>query len=307
MSMNENIYLKELRNSGGMRLAVLFGAFFILLIVTSIIGGIISGLNIGDPRTQALATSVVQCLLAFCLPAFLLAKFSDGSNWSQWLELTRAPKPKALLGVLAVYLLSLPAMEWLIAWNSQLHLPESMAGLEATMRNWENANAQASQVLLDAQGWGAAISGVLIIGVLTAFSEEMFFRGGVQGIFTHGNAKPAVAVWLSAILFSTMHFQFFGFFPRLLMGVFFGYLLIWTRSLWVPVFAHALNNSMVVIIASFTGQTSGNISDESTEIIFGDPVIVISSVVLTSLLFILYRKSLFKGWQKSQEASATGM
>ena len=49
------------------------------------------------------------------------------------------------------------------------------------------------------------------------------------------------------MLFSAMHMQFFGFFPRMLLGALFGYLLVWTGSLWVPVFAHFFNNASAVI------------------------------------------------------------
>ena len=59
-----------------------------------------------------------------------------------------------------------------------------------------------------------------------------------------------IAVWGVAILFSAVHFQFYGFLPRMLIGAYLGYLLVWTGSLWVPVLAHFTNNAFAVI-ASF--------------------------------------------------------
>ena len=41
--------------------------------------------------------------------------------------------------------------------------------------------------------------------------------------------------------------QFYGFVPRMLLGVLFGYLLVWSGSLWLPVIAHLLNNGIAVI------------------------------------------------------------
>jgi len=40
-----------------------------------------------------------------------------------------------------------------------------------------------------------------------------------------------------------------GFVPRMLLGAYFGYLLVWTGSVWVPVAAHILNNMMFVVTA----------------------------------------------------------
>ena len=47
--------------------------------------------------------------------------------------------------------------------------------------------------------------------------------------------------------------QFFGFLPRLVLGLWLGYLLVWTRSLWVPIIAHTLNNSTVVVFSYLEG------------------------------------------------------
>ena len=77
--------------------------------------------------------------------------------------------------------------------------------------------------------------------------EEFFFRGALMGIMRRGRANIHVVIWTVAIIFSAIHFQFFGFVPRMLLGAWFGYLLVWTRSLWVPVIAHALNNGAVTV------------------------------------------------------------
>lgn len=298
-----------MRKSTGLRLAVLFGTFFIMLLITSAVGEIIVKLPVGDPRTHTLIISTLQCILAFCLPAFFLARYSS-NNWEKWLYLTKAPSPKAVWGVIVVYVLSLPAMEWLIEWNQSIHFPESMSALEETLRNWEEANEAISAMLLDARGFFPVLFGVLVIGVFTGFSEELFFRGALQGILKRSNIGISSSIWIAAIIFSTMHFQFFGFLPRLLMGVFFGYLLVWTKSIWVPVFAHMLNNSMVVIISSLTGNTSqGLIDHNNTSLFLDNSFSIIGSVVFTALFLIVCRDTFFKSksqWQRSQLPPATG-
>lgn len=308
-----NPFMKSIRESVGMRIAVLFGSFFILLLFSSFIGSIINAISLGSERDHILISSAIQCVLAFCLPAIILSKFSS-NKWEKWLKLTKAPSLKSFLGVIIVYFLSMPAMEWLIEWNSNLHLPASLSSIEEVLRGWEEASESMTNTILEAHGIFPVLIGILVIGVLTGFSEELFFRGGLQGIFSRSNLGNGLAVWLAAIIFSCMHFQFFGFFPRLLMGVFFGYLLIWTRSIWVPVFAHALNNSMVVISSSFTESPMKNLSDYgNASILFDNSLSVVGSVALTAIFLILFRNYIFKNnkhgsykWQRSQLPPVSG-
>lgn len=282
--------MKSIRESAGFQLAVLFGSFFILLLLSGFITFTVSGSGTEDERTGLLIGAIAQNILAFCVPAFLLARFSSDSP-TKWLGLTTAPGIKNLTGVLIVYVLSLPAMEWLIDWNANLHLPESMSSLETLLRGWEEQSETATKILLNSQGWLSMLWGVLVIGILTGFSEELFFRGGLEGILMRTSMGIGGAVWLAAFIFSFMHFQFFGFVPRLIMGVFFGYLLIWTRSIWVPVFAHALNNSVVVVAASIFGREVTLLDAESGSI--GGMLLPLLSLILTACFFIFYRKIFF--------------
>ena len=301
-----NPIFKSFRESPGIRLTVLFGSFFLFLLLTSVISVIIEKSS-GPARSHILLMSTVQCVLAFILPSLLLARFSS-KKYESWLHLTKVPSLKSLAGVVIVYLISMPAMEWLIEWNSSIHFPASLSSLEKIFRSWEESGEASTKILLESNGWISVVLGVLVIGILTGFSEEMFFRGGLQGIFIRSSMRKGMAIWLTAIVFSAMHFQFFGFFPRLLMGAFFGYLLVWTGSLWVPIFAHVLNNSMVVIVSAVTGEVNTSILDHQSATQYFDPsVTIIGSVVLTFLFLILCRDSIFKTrknkkspWQKKR-------
>ena len=296
---DSNPILKSIRKSAGFRIAILFGTFFIFLLLSSIISMKIEMFP-GDKRTQLLISSAIQCVLAFCIPAFVLARFSS-NNSIGWLHLTKAPPLKAIAGVILVYIVSMPAMEWLIEWNAGLHLPESLSSLEQQFRRWEESGEATTGIILDTHGWLSVIAGILVIGVLTGLSEELFFRGGLQGIFSRTSIGKGTAVWVAGFIFSFMHFQFFGFVPRFKMGAFFGYLLVWTGSLWVPVFAHVLNNSMVVIAASLTGDANASLLQQQQIMEPGSSYVVIGSALLTAIILLLWRDNIFRSSQKKRK------
>lgn len=281
-----------IRRSTGFRLAVLFGSFFFLMIFSGIAGELIHSAKGLSQRSALLLMSVVQSVCAFIVPAWLTARFAS-SFPSRWLHLDKFPPVRAFIGVLIVFALALPAMNELIAFNSSIHLPSSMSGLEDKLRQWEDAAAQFTDVLLAPKGIAALLSGVLVIGIITGFAEEIFFRGALQGIFIRSGLGNAASIWSAAIIFSAIHFQFFGFIPRLVLALFFGYLLLWSRSLWLPVFAHALNNSVVVVSAALSAEGADYNSFETFGINEGFPWAAVASCAATAIFLWRYKGYFF--------------
>lgn len=286
--------LSSFRTSTAMRLVVLFTLFFFLILISGGIGsflGMVSGIPL---RVVYLLSSVVQCLLAFCLPAWLTAKFSVNKPWN-FLGLSEKISIRPFLGVIIVYCLALPCMNQIILWNESLHFPSWGAGFEATLRELEDANSKVAETMLEMNNIWQVLVTVGVVGILTGFSEEMFFRGALQRIFTQSGACKWIAVWGAAVIFSAMHFQFFGFVPRILMGVFFGYLFIWSGSLWPAVFAHALNNTLVVLGVWWSEETVDSKIDNIGIMADGSfPWVPLTSCIATILFLWKCRNYFFK-------------
>lgn len=140
-------------------------------------------------------------------------------------------------------------MNWLVTANEAMSLPASLSGLEHWMRTMEDSAAETTKQILDIHTVGELIACVLVVGVMAGLSEEMLFRGAMLRMMQDSRLGKHLVVWIVAIIFSAFHMQFYGFFPRLVLGLWLGYLLVWTGSLWVPIIAHTLNNSTVVIFS----------------------------------------------------------
>lgn len=270
----------------GQRLLLLLGFFIVGLFVVQVIAMAVVPVFGEGTRNTLLCQSILQNILAFILPAWAAYRISNHSAIRD-LGLCKGFTLLAVIGVFAFYLLSLPAMNQIIYWNAGMHLPASMKELEESWRKMEEINASFTETLTQGTSVWSLVSGILVMGLLTGFSEELFFRGALQGTLLRTGMRTWIAVWVTAIIFSLMHFQMFGFVPRVILGAWFGYLYVWSRSLWVPVTAHALNNTMVVIFTWLANR--GVLADDfdlagvTTE---GIPWWAIRSAVLTGILLV---------------------
>lgn len=238
---------KNVKNCRLIGLSVLFGIFFVMLLMLGLLQPVMHNPDMSQ-RTTILAVSTLQDIMAFIIPAFLCA-WAISTKPASMICIDRIPTVKNVAGVIILFLISIPALNQIVWWNQQMVFPDALSGLEQKLRSMEEAGAATAETILDIKSIGGMISGVLVVGLLTGFSEELFFRGGIQRCLTITGMHPSAAIWISAAVFSFLHFQFFGFVPRLLLGAMFGYLLLWTGSIWIPSLAHALNNSLVVVSA----------------------------------------------------------
>ena len=195
--------------------------------------------------------------------------------------------PHLLTVVLAsmTIIMILPFISWLVEINELLQLPEFMAGIEQWMKNSEEQAMKLTEAFLNDTTIEGLIINLFMIAFLAAVGEELLFRGVMLRLFKEWTGNSHLAVWISAILFSALHLQFFGFLPRMILGVVLGYLFIWSKSLWVPIIAHFVNNAAAVIVAYL--YYKGDIKTDIES--FGrtdNNILIIGSVIITLVLLI---------------------
>jgi len=144
-----------------------------------------------------------------------------------------------------------PIMAWVVEVNAQMSLPSFMSSIEDWMKQSEASAEVLTKAFISFDGLASLFYILLIVAVVPAIGEELLFRGVIQKIFANWTNNHHLAIWVTAILFSALHMQFYGFLPRMLLGVFFGYLLVWSSSLWLPILGHFINNGSVVVLSYF--------------------------------------------------------
>lgn len=143
----------------------------------------------------------------------------------------------------------LPCISQIGIWNEQMQLPEFLQGIENWMRGEEDEAKRLTLLFLREQTIPNLLSNLFIIALIPAIGEELMFRGYIQQKIEKRFNKPHLAVWVAAFIFSAIHLQFYGFFPRLLMGALLGYLFLYSRSMITNICCHFMNNAMVIFLA----------------------------------------------------------
>ena len=196
---------------------------------------------------------LIQTAALFLLPPLLMA-FLWAKQPLEWLKLKSETRGYGLWAIFLM-LMALPAINLVGYFNQQMSLPAFLEPLEQWMKTAEENAAHLTEQFLSVTTFDGLIINILLMALLPAVAEELTFRGVLQNLFEvkdetlkkKGN-RVHIAIWCSAILFSAIHMQFYGFLPRMLMGALFGYALVWTGSLWIPILMHFTNNAMAVIL-----------------------------------------------------------
>lgn len=171
-------------------------------------------------------------------------------NPKEYLSIGKMPKGHILLLTFLSIFLITPSISLTGILNKQMELPSFMEPIENWMRLQEETAEQLTLKLLAGRGIITLFFNLIVIAVAAGITEEFLFRGALQRIIGKWTYNHHIIIWSAAIIFSTFHMQFFGFLPRMLLGAYFGYLLYWTRNIWIPVFAHFVNNAIAVISMS---------------------------------------------------------
>ena len=191
-----------------------------------------------------------QQIAMFVIPAILLGSMFK-SGGTPFLKINRIPESGNVIIVILLTIMIIPLNNYAGMLNSKMDLPYWMSGVEHWIRTKEDIAGELTGLLIRTNGLKDLIINIFILAIVPAIAEEMLFRGILQQIFSKLLRSNHAGIWITAIFFSAVHLQFFGFIPRLILGLCFGYLFFWTGNLWIPIVAHFINNLVPVVMSYF--------------------------------------------------------
>jgi len=194
------------------------------------------------------STQILYTLTLFMIPALFIAFFYNKKPF-KYLKLTKSAVPTNYLNVFLVIIFSYPIVNALASLNGAINFP---AGLEAMFHDMETKAKLVTEKILYVDTIGLLMFNLVMVALLPAIGEELLFRGIFQKHFIQLTKNEHIGILLTAIFFSAIHFQFLTFLPRVFLGIILGYLFVWSKSLWLPVVAHFINNAIAVLIVYYS-------------------------------------------------------
>jgi membrane protease YdiL (CAAX protease family) len=167
-------------------------------------------------------------------------------------------------------------------------MPDFLKGFEYWAREKEDIAAELTAYLTQFDSFGNFALAFFVIAILAGVGEELVFRGMLQPELQRATGNIHAAIWISAILFSAIHLQFFGFVPRMLLGVMFGYLYYWSGNIIIPMLAHFVNNGFSLLMVYLYQLGIISIDLESGE--SASPLLVAFFTIITFGLLLYLKK-----------------
>ena len=194
----------------------------------------------------------VSTLFGFLIPAIVTAALLNRKPYNL-LGFNKDVQGKQIGVVLAIMFLALFISTSFGYFNQ--HIPV-FPSWKITFQKLEDEYNSQVQAIMQLKTFGDYLLGLLIMGLLPAICEETQFRGGLQNFLTRWTKRPLLAILIVSVLFSAVHFSFYGFLPRMILGLVLGYIYYYTGSLWLSILAHFFNNAIAVSQFYFSNSTS---------------------------------------------------
>ena len=264
---------------GGLLISSALGELVILLIY-----GTPMMLEASDPVTAIRISQTFVTIGTFLIPSLLFA-YCQNRQWFDYNAANRRPPQTMINMVLILSMTLLPVVGMLSSFNQNIMPQEGT--IAEFMRNLEEAANDILKLVTSQRSSWDLISNIMVFAVLAGICEEFLFQGALQPLMMKWTKNPHVGILLTAFIFSVLHFQFYGFIPRFMLGVYLGYLFYWSRSLWLPILAHILHNALSILI-DFTLQGRGIDTDnmQFTDVHGSIPVTI--ACTLASAMAIVY-------------------
>ena len=246
----------------------------------------------GDPDNLRFLKylQTIQAFGLFIIPAFIIA-YLFHSKSSQYFGFDINVSSKSIFLSIFILIAFIPIINSLAAVNQSMQLPEWLSGFENWIRESEDKATRVTEAFLEMNSVTSLVFNLIMIAALPAIGEELIFRGIFQRIFAEWTKNIHWGIIIAAMLFSALHFQFYGFLPRMILGVLLGYLFYWSGSIWIPIIGHFVNNAAAVIVYYFyADEITNNI--ESFGISQGSyGYLIISVIVVSAALYTFYQEN----------------
>ncbi len=259
--------------------SVVFTSLFVLISIPFIgINEVLALFSGGASIATLKYFQIVNSISMFVIPPFISAILFS-RHPLKWLKFGNIEVKYVIITIL-LFISIQPIVSFVGYYNLEMNLPAKFHKLELWMISAEEAAKVAMFKLLETKSVIGVLINIFMIAIIPAVGEELLFRGTLQPTFKKIFKNHHVAVWLTAFIFSAVHMQFFTFFPRFLLGLLLGYILVFGKRIWYPIVGHFVNNFLSILVFYYFRITEPDINPFELDADKPDIWLVFASVLL---------------------------
>lgn len=241
-------------------------------------------INLPENANIARLLNTLASLFVFFFPALALARIISKRPFTQ-LGFRTGISPKQILLLLGLSVASIMLSGALGELNEWIPLP---AKWYAKAKEMEEVYKASMLSMATMKSFTDYLLSLIVLAAAPALFEEVLFRSGFQQVFVGWTQNKWMGILITSVLFSAFHFSYFGFLPRLALGLVLGLIFYYSKNIWLSILLHFLNNALVVTqlyIAGKQGKSITKTMDESIPIWWG-----LLSICILVYLFRSFKK-----------------
>lgn len=125
---------------------------------------------------------------------------------------------------------------------------------------------------------------LFMLAIFPALFEETLFRGGIQNLLSRWFKAPVLAIIVTSIIFSAIHFSYIGFLSRVALSLVLGWMYYRTGNLWLSIIGHITNNGVAMTVLYLMKLNNPALKVNDADPTFPIWVGIFSTIVLVGLL-----------------------
>ncbi|NCI47666.1 CPBP family intramembrane glutamic endopeptidase [Sediminibacterium soli] len=280
-----------------LQFAILLGLFGCFLVIGNMLAAVMSSIILQKPLLDAVNAlsnpvnanvarllNTVAAFISFFVPAVLFAMIIGRKPFT-YLQFSKKISGKQVMLIFIITIGSMVLSGALGELNEKIPLP---ADLYEKARKMEELYKKAMLAMASMHSVSDYLMALAVIAAAPALFEEVFFRGTLQQLMVGWTKNKWAGIIVTSILFSAFHFSYFGFLPRLALGIVLGLIFHNSRNIWLNIVLHFLNNAIVVTqlyAVSRQGKSIEKTLDESMPMWWG-----LIAVILLVIAFRPFNK-----------------
>jgi len=272
----KNLFVEDFVNSHSKKVSYTAGFFMLIgiALLGIVISGVVGGLILiftsnGNPADLESALSnpknaemlrviqTISVVIGMFLPACFVASILNRRPFAL-LGFRKEIRLKQIGLIVLIVFASLLIAGTLGYLTKLIPLPASW---KISFDKMERSYAEQVEIMVSLKSISGYVMSVVLMAFLPALCEETLFRGGLQNFLTRATKSPWLSIMIVSILFSVVHFSYYGFLPRMFLGIVLGCVYYFTGNIWLSILLHFLNNALAVTQAYFLAQEGKSLKD----------------------------------------------